>query len=113
MFSTKLEIAGVFLHSEAIGLIDTLDGELRLMAQLIYGGGLRLNECMRLRVQDIDSKKNTIMIRAGKGDKDRITIFPESIIDEHLARVRRVYDRDRKAGIAGVFLPGALLSQCR
>ena len=51
------------------------------------------------------------MIRAGKGDKDRITIFPESIknkIDEHLARVRRVYDRDRKAGIAGVFLPGAL-----
>ena len=104
-------LPAVLAHSEAIGLIDTLDGELRLMAQLIYGGGLRLNECMRLRVQDIDSKKNTIMIRAGKGDKDRITIFPESIknqIDEHLARVRRVYDRDRKAGIAGVFLPGAL-----
>lgn len=61
----------VLTQSETAALLDQLDSEHLLMARLIYGGGLRLNECLRLRVKDIDFEKKTLMIRAGKGDKDR------------------------------------------
>lgn len=101
----------VLTHSEAMSLIDKLQGEIQLMAKIIYGGGLRLNECLRLRVQDIDFEKNILTIRAAKGDKDRITVFSEKIsvdLHKHLSRVRTFYEKDREDNIAGVHLPGAL-----
>lgn len=101
----------VLTQSETARLLDKLSGEAKLMAQVIYGGGLRLNECMRLRIQDIDFEKNTLMIRGAKGDKDRQTMFSEKInadLRSHIQRVRRLYERDRKEDVAGVHLPGAL-----
>jgi len=88
-----------------------LEGVYRLMAMLIYGSGLRLQECLSLRVKDIDFQRKCLMIRGGKGDKDRQTVLPESTCVElgtHLARVRELYDRDRRSGVQGVALPGAL-----
>ncbi len=101
----------VLTQSEALALIDNLKGEIQLMTKIIYGGGLRLNECLRLRVQDIDFEKNTLTIRAAKGDKDRITVFSKKITDDlrnHLSWVRTLYEKDRLDNIAGVYLPGAL-----
>lgn len=92
-------------------LIGALEGVYGLMAQIIYGGGLRLKECVRLRVKDIEFEKNMLMIRGAKGDKDRQTILPESVqpaLREHLVGVRKIYDVDRQSNLAGVYLPGAL-----
>jgi integron integrase len=82
----------------------------RLMAELIYGAGLRVNECCRLRVQDVDMDNNLVRVR-GKGDKDRTTLLPVNLkegIQAHLARVRTLFDQDRAASVAGVHLPDAL-----
>ena len=81
------------------------------MARLVYGGGLRLNECMRLRVKDIDFEKHTLTIRAAKGDKDRQTLFSKSIDGDLRAQLgsgHALYEKDRNDNIAGVSLPGAL-----
>ena len=81
-----------------------------LMAQLIYGGGLRLEECLSLRVKDIDFERGCLTVRGGKGGKDRQTVLPEKIIHEihrHLLKVHTLHDQDRKKGI-GVSLPGSL-----
>jgi len=99
---TAKEIQTIFEHLEGIS---------RLMAMLIYGCGLRLLECLRLRVKDISMEQNTVIVRSGKGDKDRRTILPESLKDDlirHLAEVRSIYDEDRKKDLSGVMLPGAL-----
>jgi integron integrase len=101
----------VLSQAETARLLDQLTGEAKLMAQVIYGGGLRLNECMRLRIQDIDFENNTLMIRGAKGDKDRRTMFSEKIKEDlrtHLQRARKFYERDRLKDLAGVSLPGAL-----
>jgi integron integrase len=98
-------------RSEVGALFDKLEGTPLLMAKIIYGGGLRRDECIRLRVQDLDFERNTLTIRGAKGDKDRQTLLPESLADTlkvHLKGTRRLYDNDRKADIAGVHLPGAL-----
>lgn len=82
-----------------------------LLANLIYGCGLRLNECLALRIKDIDLPQNIIMVRGGKGDKDRRTILPEVLKDDivkHTAEARQIYDRDRLEGQNGVYLPHAL-----
>jgi integron integrase len=81
------------------------------MAMVIYGGGLRLQECLQLRVKDIDIEQNILIVRSGKGDKDRRTVLPEALKDDfikHLSEIRSVHDQDRREGIAGVWLPGAL-----
>ncbi len=81
-----------------------------LMAQLIYGGGLRLEECLTLRVKDIDFERNCLTIRAGKGSKDRETVLPEKVISDihrHLMKIHRLYDQDQKRRIE-VTTPGAL-----
>jgi len=99
---TKEEIRDVFRH---------LAGVHRLIAAVIYGGGLRLEECLCLRVKDVDFARNCLVIRAGKGDKDRETVLPERVAGElqrHLLRVRALYDRDRRRALAGVWLPDAL-----
>jgi len=99
---TKEEIRGVFRH---------LSGVQRLIAAVIYGGGLRLEECLCLRVKDVDFARGCLVIRAGKGDKDRETVLPERVAGElqrHLLRLRALYDRDRRRALAGVWVPEAL-----
>lgn len=107
----KIRLPTVLTYDEVIRLIDNLDGTVQLMAKVIYGGGLRRDECVRLRVQDLDFERGTLTIRSAKGDKDRQTLFPESIADEmheHLKRVHRLYEGDRKANVEGVHMPDAL-----
>jgi len=101
----------VLTNKEIQSIFDQLSGTLKLMAMLIYGSGLRLQECLQLRVKDIDIEQNILIVRSGKGDKDRRTVLPEALKDDlikHLAEIRSIYDQDRGDGIAGVWLPGAL-----
>ena len=96
---------------EIQSIFDQLSGSSKLMAMVIYGGGLRLLECLQLRIKDIDIEQNLLIVRSGKGDKDRRTVLPEILKDDlirHLSEVRSVYDRDRRDKIEGVWLPGAL-----
>jgi integrase len=82
-----------------------------LIASMMYGTGLRLMEGLRLRVQDIDFARNEILVRRGKGAKDRITMLPESPkspLQEHLQKVRELYKKDLAAGWGNVQLPDAL-----
>jgi integrase len=88
-----------------------IHGVPRLMAILLYGAGLRLLECARLRVQDIDLARNQIVVRAGKGNKDRLTTLPVAIKPDllrHLAVVLNQHQIDLQAGAGWVELPGAL-----
>lgn len=78
---------------------------------VLYGGGLRLNECLELRVKDVDFDRRQIVVRRGKGDKDRTVPLPASARDallQHLARVHQMFDADRRAGVGGVVLPHGL-----
>lgn len=96
---------------ETARLLQQLDGTLGLMAGLIYGGGLRVSECCRLRVKDLDFDQDLIFVRAGKGNKDRSTLLAASLKDrlrEHLDRVRKLHEQDRALGLAGVAMPDAL-----
>ncbi|MGE5258325.1 MAG: integron integrase [Hyphomicrobiales bacterium] len=81
------------------------------MAQLLYGCGLRLMECVRLRVKDIDFEQNQIIVRDGKGMKDRATMLPEqlkNLLREQIEKVNMIHDRDIKEGGGEVYLPYAL-----
>lgn len=92
-------------------LITQLPDSCRLMGKVQYGAGLRLNELLRLRIKDIDYDQHAIFVRAGKGGKDRRTLFPESLRDplaNHIERLKVRFEEDRAAGIAGVYLPEAL-----
>ncbi|MGQ0535862.1 MAG: integron integrase [Methanobacteriota archaeon] len=82
-----------------------------LMARMIYGCGLRRQECLELRMKDVDFDRQLLTVRAGKGDKDRQTVLPESLRREwsqNVDAVRRLHDGDRKAGLPAVYLPAAL-----
>jgi integron integrase len=82
-----------------------------LMARLLYGTGMRLMECCRLRVKDIDFGQHEILVRDGKGGKDRVTMLPDTLVrtlQEYLAKRRRLYEDDLGKGMAEVFLPDAL-----
>jgi len=88
-----------------------LDAHLWLMASLLYGSGLRLMECVRLRVKDIDFHYNQITVRDGKGAKDRVAILPQPLkapLQRHLARVKALHESDMKEGFGQVYLPFAL-----
>ena len=88
-----------------------LSGTARLMAELMYGAGLRLNELLRLRVKDVDIERLQLSVRAGKGNKDRLTMVPKSMegrLREHRERLRELYNQDRGDGLPGVELPEAL-----
>jgi integron integrase len=101
----------VLSRNEVRIVINTLQDDMRLMAALLYGSGLRLMECLRLRVQDIDFQNNSIIVRAGKGSKDRVTMLPESIrsrLLHHLEAVRSVHNRDLADGFGKTILPHAL-----
>lgn len=101
----------VLTRQEVLAVLAPLQGVPRLMASLLYGSGLRLLECCRLRVQDVDFAKNQIVVRAAKGDKDRVTMLPEVVkadLARHLERVKDLHRRDRQAGAGWVELPTAL-----
>ena len=101
----------VMTVAETAMVLEQLTGTTRLMVALIYGGGLRVSECLRLRVKDIDFDNSLLFVRAGKGDKDRSTILPESLKEElkaHLARVKVLHEQDLAAGVGEVYLPDAL-----
>ena len=99
-------------HAEVERLLTALDGTHALMAQLLYGTGMRLMECVRLRVKDVDYERGEILVRDGKGGKDRVTMLPASLVPPlraHLARVRQLWERDREAQRPGVYMPEALV----
>jgi len=101
----------VMTRDEVKSVLSGLSGDKRLMASLMYGAGLRLMECLCLRVQDIDFARNEILIRDGKGAKDRITMLPETLelpLREHLKRVKAIHDRDLAESWGRVQMPGAL-----
>ena len=101
----------VMSRGELCGLLDQLERQYRLAAELQYGGGLRLSEVVRLRVKDVDLEREQITVRAGKGDRDRTTVLPKRVkpmLREALEKARSLFDADRQAGVAGVALPGAL-----
>jgi integron integrase len=101
----------VMTRDEVRVVIGELKGEYRLMAGLLYGAGLRLMECLRLRVQDVDLAANQITVRDGKGAKDRVTMLPQAVkgpLMEHLKRVRAVHQADLQQGWGRVYMPSAL-----
>ncbi|MFQ6606935.1 MAG: integron integrase [Fidelibacterota bacterium] len=82
-----------------------------MMAKLLYGGGLRLIECIRLRIGDLDFERNRINVRGAKGGKNRLTLFPQSIQEElriHIAKVKQLHDQDLAEGYGSTYLPHAL-----
>jgi len=99
---TQSEVQRVMGHMEGIHL---------LMAKILYGCGLRLMECVRLRVQDLDLDRSILFVRDAKGGKDRTTVFPQSIQAElrlHLEKVKRLHDEDVAKGFGEAYLPMAL-----
>jgi len=101
----------VFTRGEVREILAHLSGPAALMASLCYGGGLRLMECLRLRVKDVDFGYRQIMVRDGKGQKDRVTVLPVALVEPlrvQLAQARGYFDADRARGAEGVYLPDAL-----
>jgi integron integrase len=102
----------VVLNREEIqAILSRLNGTNWLIASLLYGTGMRIMECLRLRVQDVDMKRREILIRDGKGFKDRVTMLPVSLVqplEAHLRKVREVHQRDLAQGYGSVYLPYAL-----
>ncbi len=101
----------VLRQEEAQRLLAAMTGTHQLMAQMLYGTGMRLMECVRLRVKDVDFVANQVIVCDGKGFKDRGTILPEMVkarLRQHLERVRLLHEQDVKAGYGRVYLPMAL-----
>lgn len=101
----------VMTRDEVKAVLAQLNGDKWLMASLMYGAGLRLMECLQLRVKDIDLARCEITIRNGKGGKDRRTMLPQSLrkpLAEHLTGVRRIHERDLAEGWGRVVMPDAL-----
>lgn len=101
----------VFSRHEASQIINHLDGLNKLFVSLLYGTGMRLNEGLNLRVKDIDFEMNQIIVRDGKGEKDRITVLPQKLIrdlKEHLRKVKKLHDSDLRNGFGETDLPYAL-----
>ena len=101
----------VLTREEVRRILVALVGVPRLLAELLYGGGLRVSEGLRLRVKDVDFGQRHVVVRDGKGGKDRTTLLPLRLVEslrDHLSRVRLVWDADRAAGLPAVYLPDAL-----
>jgi integron integrase len=106
---TRLPV--VMTREEVKAVLSRLQGDKWLMASLMYGAGLRLMECLRLRVQDIDFARNEITVRDGKGAKDRVTMLPESLktpLQNHLRKVKAAHEKDVRDGWGRVQMPDAL-----
>ena len=101
----------VLSKNEVELILSYLTGKHRLMVQILYGSGLRLKECLRLRVKDLDFERGQIIIIDGKGNKDRETMLPEKIqpiLKDHLDKVKVIHEKDLKEGLGEVYLPYAL-----
>src|SRR5476649_2164200 len=101
----------VLSKAEVQRLLGALPVKYRLFFQFLYGTGLRLMEALRLRVKDVDFERNQIIVHGGKGDKDRVTMLPDSLLSAmqaHLQRVKLLHKRDLAEGLGAVSLPGAL-----
>jgi integron integrase len=101
----------VLTRAEVRVLLGALEGVHWIMASLLYGAGLRLLECLRLRVKDIDLEDHQILLREGKGHKDRRTMLPGAVqeaLTAHLEQVRQQHQRDVAAGLGRVYMPDAL-----
>jgi len=101
----------VLSRDEVKKLLNVMSGTNGLIVKLLYGTGMRLMEAVRLRVQDVDFEQSQIIVRSGKGAKDRITTLPETLADElrkQLERVREIHHNDLKEGFGRVYLPFAL-----
>jgi integron integrase len=104
-------LPAVLTREEAVAVLDQLGGTSWLMASLLYGSGLRLMECLRLRVKDIDFGRRELTVRDGKGGKDRRTMLPAALVaplQAQLDEARRVHERDLAAGFGAAWLPDAL-----
>ena len=102
--------------SEVKSIMCRLQGVYHIIAQLLYGGGLRLMECMRLRVKDVDFDRQIITLRDTKSHRDRVTVLPASVIQPlklHLASVKALHDQDLANGFGSVSLPGRLAQKYR
>ena len=107
----KMNLPAVLSRDEVKKILSSLDGPYLLMAQLMYGCGLRLMECLRLRIKDVDFENDLLMVRSGKGQKDRSLMIPGKIREElatHVASAKEIHDQDVKMGYGEVSLPDAL-----
>lgn len=101
----------VMTREEVKAVLANLTGDKWIMASLMYGAGLRLLECLRLRIQDVDFSRNEITVRDGKGAKDRVTMLPDSLkesLHRHLIKVKAIHEKDLFAGWGRVQMPDAL-----
>lgn len=101
----------VLSRQEVRALLETMSRVSRLVAMVLYGSDLRLSEALNMRVKDLDFDRGEIVVRGGKGDKDRVTMLPDALMGPlklHLEEVRRIYEREEAKGLGRVPLPGAL-----
>lgn len=101
----------VLSQDEVHAVLARLPSRFAFMARFIYGAGLRLQECLELRIKDVDFERGLLTIRSGKGDKDRRTVLPESLRadwSDHVQEIRRLHEQDRGNDLPGVALPSAL-----
>jgi integron integrase len=109
--SKKINVPVVMTREEVAAILALMDGTAQLVAKLLYGSGLRIMEAVRLRVKDIDYQMKQLTVRSGKGDKDRFTTFPATLIpllQNHLAGVMTLHQQDLAQGYGEVYLPYAL-----
>lgn len=105
------KLPAVLTQDEVRSLLEDLNGRELLLVHILYGTGMRLMEVARLRVQDIDFGLKSIIVRAGKGDKDRMTVLPDAVknqFEEHLDATKKIHDQDLAKGFGDVYLPEAL-----
>ena len=110
----KVRLPVVFSRQEVQRVIENLSGTKKLIAKLLYGTGMRLNEALSLRVLDVDFEQNEIIVRHGKGDKDRHVMLPQKLIRElkvQIEEVRKIHQKDLSEGFGAVSLPNALLAK--
>jgi integron integrase len=106
-----IRLPTVLSFEEVMAIIDAMTGVFQIVTKMLYGCGLRGIEAVRLRVKDIDFALNQVIVRDGKGRKDRVTMFPEEVKDNistHLKQVKRLHEKDLQNGFGSVYLPDAL-----
>ena len=107
----RTRVPVVLNRAECERLFEAMEGTPRLMAELMFGSGLRVMELLRLRVKDVDLERGQLIVRGGKGDEDRVTVLPHRLQEKlraHRERLRRLHVEDRAKGLPGVWLPEAL-----
>jgi len=112
----QMRLPVVLTPGEVRTLLDQLEGGMALVVQVLYGTGMRLMEGLRLRVKDVEFERREIVIRDGKGGKDRVTMLPDCLLAPlraHLDRVRGLHERDLEEGFGEVYLPDALAEKCK